>query len=142
VTPTPSITPTPSLGSSPSPSPSQRPVPFGTIRDVAVLDCNGGLHILPGHPLEMNINLRGARHVLNVLGDEIVSHAKCAAKKVGAQGVVCPSLTDEHIIRHFVPSIPMLLNFLEPIRYKRNLPDECMTLANPSQEDGQPVFAQ
>ena len=45
--------------------PKTPPPPFGAIRELVVLDCNGGLHVLPGTPLEVNVNLRGARHLVN-----------------------------------------------------------------------------
>ncbi len=102
-----------------------------------MLDCNGGLHLLPGHPLEVNINLRGARTALNVAAEEIKQHAKCAGN-----AVQCGSeLTDEVIERHFIPSVPMMLNYLEPLATKRSLPNSCMNHERGVQ-DNKPAFAQ
>lgn len=42
-----------------------------------MLDCNGGLHLLPGTPLEMNFNLRGLRHAVNYGAEEIFERARC-----------------------------------------------------------------
>lgn len=143
-TPTPSASATPSVGSSPTPSPSSRPLPTGAIKELFTLDCNGGLHIFPGHPLEVNVNLRGARQVLNVLAEEIRQHARCTADRFvnGASAPLCGELTDEHILRHFVPSIPMLLNFIEPLNTRRSLPEQCMQRSLSDADNGKPAFAQ
>lgn len=108
------------------------------IRELAVLDCNGGLHILPNHPFEINVNLRGARHILNQIAREIQSHAECVARPSGKGW--CPDLTQNDILTHFIPSMPMLLNYISPLREKQFLPDECMS--HYSDDDGKPAFAQ
>jgi len=65
--------PTPS--SSPaSPSPS-----YGALKELVVLDCNGGLHLFPNTPMEVNVNLRGARHLVNYAADEIRDRAQCVS---------------------------------------------------------------
>lgn len=113
-----------------------------------MLDCNAGLHILPGHPLEVNVNLRGALFAMNVLAQEITARAQCAAFGVPSNPDVSSStcaadLTEEVINRHFIPSVPMLLNNLEPLRSRRRLPRQCQQ-HRPGQTvpDGKPVFAQ
>ena len=45
-----------------------------------MLDCNGGLHILPGTPFEVNVNLRGLRHMANFAANEIRDRARCNAR--------------------------------------------------------------
>jgi len=143
-TPTSSASASPSVGSSPTPSPSSRPLPIGAIREIFTMDCNGGLHILPGHPLEVNVNLRGVRQILNVLAEEIRQHAKCTAARYvnGATQPLCAELTDEHILRHFIPSIPMLLNFIEPLNSRRSVPSSCMQRSESDSDNGKPAFAQ
>lgn len=78
-TPTQTSTPSPSLGTSLSPSVTPSALPFGAIRDVLLLDCNAGLHILPGMPLEVNVNLRGLRHMADYGAAEIREVARCTA---------------------------------------------------------------
>jgi hypothetical protein len=102
---------------------------------ISVLDCNGGLHLLPDHPLEMNVNLRGFVKTLNFAADEIRSRARCAASGVPA---CAAALTEEVMLRHFIPSFPMLLNYLAPLRAKETLPDECQAHA-PGQSNT-PIF--
>jgi hypothetical protein len=77
--PNPSITasPSPSTGSSASPSPSSAPLPYGVIREIAVMDCNGGLHLFPNTPMEVNINAKAFRHVWNQAVEEITNRANC-----------------------------------------------------------------
>lgn len=58
-------------------------MPYGTIGDVFVLDCNGGVHILPGTPAEVNLNIKGARHLLNFAADEIRGRVACVGARVG-----------------------------------------------------------
>lgn len=50
------------------------------------------------------------------------------------------SLTDEQILRHFVPSMYMVLNYLKSWDTKYALPPECMV--EQSINDGRPYFAQ
>lgn len=63
------------------------PLPYGVFRELLVLDCNGGLHMMPNTPLEVNANLRGVRHALNFAADEIRSRAECVAS--GSLGSWC-----------------------------------------------------
>jgi hypothetical protein len=62
---------------------SSTPLPVGAIKELMVLDCNGGLHLLPGTPMEVNVNLRGARHLVNYAADEIRDRAQCVANSRG-----------------------------------------------------------
>jgi len=124
------------VGSSPTPSPTAAAQPYGVVRDLAVLDCNGGLHLLPGHPLETNVNLRGFKKVWDIAMQGVVDKARCAAGR--ATGC---SLSDEDIERHFVPSIPMILNYYAPAYLKRSLPASCQAQPVPGVNDGiHPVF--
>ncbi len=87
-TPSPSSTPasfsvSPSFGASASPTMSSTPLPVGAIKELMVLDCNGGLHLFPGTPMEVNVNLRGARHLVNYAADEIRNSAQCVANSRG-----------------------------------------------------------
>ena len=43
---------------------------------------------------------------------------------------------------HFVPSMPMLLNWLRPLVKRRKLPDTCMKHRAADSFDGKPAFAQ
>lgn len=63
------------------------PLPYGVFRELLVLDCNGGLHLMPNTPLEVNVNLRGVRHALNFAADEIRARAECVAS--GSLGSWC-----------------------------------------------------
>ena len=87
-----------------------------------MLDCNGGLHVLPNHPLEMNFNLRGAKFAANFIAQEIEAKVKCATADIPD---CADAVTDEIVSRHFIPSMHMLLNNAEPLRARRHLPDEC-----------------
>lgn len=107
-------------GSTPTPSSTPLPRAYGTVRELAVLDCNGGLHILPGHPLETNFNLRGVKNAFNIFASETSDHARCAAGKAGC------TLTDAEVERHFIPSVPMILNYYEKPFNKLTLPSGCM----------------
>lgn len=60
---------------------SSRPLPAGAIREILVLDCNGGLHLFPGTPMEVNFNLRGLRHAFNFAAEEIRARAQCLAER-------------------------------------------------------------
>ena len=42
-------------------------------------DCNGGLHLFLNTPMEININMRGFRHIYNFVADEIRKVAMCSA---------------------------------------------------------------
>ena len=117
-----------------------------------VLDCNAGLHILPGHPLQVDVNLHALMTAANVAAQEISAHARCAAATAplinplaaivdGNQLSCYDQLTDEVIERHFIPGFPMLLNNLEPLRKRRHLPAQCQ-LHQAGQLDSKPVFAQ
>jgi len=79
LTPTNTPTPSASFGSSITPSVSAAPLPQGAIKEIMVLDCNGGLHLFPGTPMEVNMNLRGVRHLFNYAADEIRDRAQCVA---------------------------------------------------------------
>jgi hypothetical protein len=68
------------------------------VHEIAVLDCNAGLHILPGHPLEVgspgrfidgplsvcppqaNLNLRGLRFFMNWLQEEVTDMFRCESE--------------------------------------------------------------
>ena len=43
---------------------------------------------------------------------------------------------------HFVPSMPMLLNWLRPLVKRKKLPDTCMKHRAADSFDGKPAFAQ
>ena len=43
---------------------------------------------------------------------------------------------------HFVPSMPMLLNWLRPLAKRKKLPDTCMKHRAVDNFDGKPAFAQ
>jgi hypothetical protein len=77
-------TPSPSASSGTSQTPTRTPppLPYGAIREIAVLDCNGGLHLLPNTPAEVNLNLRGLRFLLNFAADEIRQRARCLAARL------------------------------------------------------------
>jgi hypothetical protein len=81
--PAPTGTPTPSasFATSATPSASGTPLPLGAFKEILVADCNGGVHILPGTPFEINLNLRGVRHLLNAGADEIRDAAKCLGRQ-------------------------------------------------------------
>ena len=72
-------------------------------KDLAVLDCTGGFHVLPGTSLETDVNLGSLLTGLNVLVDGITSRATCA----------CPDISSREIQERFVPSVPSLLRYLE-----------------------------
>lgn len=76
-------TPSASFGTSATPSASGTPLPIGAFKEILVVDCNGGVHLLPGTPYEINLNLRGLRHFLNAGADEIRDSAKCLSRQRG-----------------------------------------------------------
>jgi hypothetical protein len=94
--------------------------------------------LLPGHPLEINLNLRGFKTVIDYIAQEIQYKATCAAyadSKCGA------ALDQKTIFRHFVPSMDMLLNYLQPLRTRERLPDECQE-HELGTDDKKPIFGQ
>lgn len=94
--------------------------------------------MLPGHPLEINLNLRGFKTVIDYIAQEIEYKATCAAYADAKCGAV---LDQKTIFRHFVPSMDMLLNYLQPLRTRERLPDECQE-HEPRTDDKKPIFGQ
>jgi hypothetical protein len=83
--------------------------------------------------------MRGARHVLNVLAQEIKAHALCVADQ---KNLGNPTMRDEDIMNFFVPSVQMLLNYIAPLKDKKFLPESWMYHRKLDPENGLPAFAQ
>lgn len=47
------------------------------LETIVSIDCNGGVHLLPGHPLEMNMNIRTFKKLGDLAAQEIVRTANC-----------------------------------------------------------------
>lgn len=48
------------------------------LETIAAIDCNGGVHLLPGHPLEINMNIRTFKKIADLSAQEIVRTANCS----------------------------------------------------------------
>ncbi|GBG33122.1 Sperm receptor for egg jelly [Hondaea fermentalgiana] len=62
--------------------------------NILTLDCQGGLHVLEGLPLETHVNLASLKAAANLLGEQWLERARCA----------CGEAPDAELIRRFVPS--------------------------------------
>ena len=109
-----------------------------SINDIAILDCSGGLHVLPGGPLEVNANVRGLRTLANAFFSEVTAAVQCAVTSPTAP-VGC-SLTPSQVEMFFTFSVPWLLNRLAPPALKQYLPPECQSHAAGAAPNGAPLF--
>ena len=94
-------------------------------------DCGSGLHLMPGTPLEFNLNLDAVEASLRFFEGELRRSAKC----------VCPAVTDEEVRRRFMPgSIEGLLSFFVhdkaysagggPVQFQRDADSSAATCDN------------
>jgi hypothetical protein len=69
------------------------------LSDLAVLDCDAGLHILPQSPLATTVDLSAVKHLANTYAGDVFETAK----------TVCPNMGDSEFRRRFLPSVEALL---------------------------------
>jgi hypothetical protein len=49
------------------------------VQDIMVMDCSGGLHLLPGTPLEFNFNFRSIKRIVDGASAAMLATAACTA---------------------------------------------------------------